>query len=175
MKKAVTIEFDGDYDLKQIMEQLPDVYSKQLMQNIFAKGAAPFVRALRGQVKGSLKDAFGLVRGKSKENPTIWAGLVFKRGKSWTWQRTYWQAYGTLENRDESHHFSHPRRTGIYIKKRNLKHVSTKKPRNMWHGGIKPNRALQGTWGGYASKVEEIIQMDAAAVTIKFLNKYAAK
>ena len=159
MSKPVTIEFEGDYSLEQILTKLPSQYGKKLMHNIFAKAARPFVTSLRSEFNGSAKKGVTTVRGKSNDVPALWAGLVRTSSNSFSYQKAYWKNFGTLENRMQGYPFLNTRK---------------RKTAN-WKGGVKPISAVDRIWNLKAAECESIIEKDAEVETVKFLNKYAAK
>jgi len=157
MSDPVKLVFEGDENLEQIFKQLPKQYSKKVMTAIYRKAAVPLNREVRRRLPGSLKKTVGTVSGRSRTNPTMYAGILIKRRSPDTWFKTYWKAYGTLANRDRSHDFSYDR----------------KNKSADYKGGIKPDKSIQEAVGKNIDKSRQIITKQAANVANKCMSKYA--
>jgi len=155
------LEFTGAESLEDIFEKLPAKYAKKPMVSTFRKGARIFTRTLRKNTPkdtGETRKGIGVKAGRGSRNLSISVG--FRGGKHMSaYMKAYWQNYGTLNNRAASHSFQRGRRT-----------VSSN-----WKGGIRPKFFVERSWESTQDQVQQTIENELEAETVKFLQKHAVR
>ncbi len=155
----VEVEFKGLENVNEIFEKLPSKYAKKPILATLRKGARIFVRDLRSvtpRKTGNTRKAIGIKNGKG-----ISISVGFRTTGSYfpAWSKAYWMNYGTLSNRDGSHHFIKARKPGT----------------QSWRGGIRPLVFVESSWNRTQSQVDKTIMAELQNETVKFLDKYAVK
>lgn len=154
--KVIDVQIYGEENLHEILQQLPEQFTRKPITAAFRKGAQPLIKEIRANSVGSLKKA-AKIRA-SKKVTAISVGFSGKGSYMPSYFKAYWSNYGTLENRASFHAFK-------YERKAKSAHML---------GGIQPRLVVEKAWDRTKSVVKSLIDELVYSMTMDYLKKNAA-
>jgi hypothetical protein len=155
MSNPIHVKMEGLEGITNMLKDLPAEVQTKMVRKAFNAGGKIYVTDARPRFTGRMRDAITAKRGRSKDKPSLYVGLIHTKANDFDYMKAYWKNFGTLANRDS---------TWPFIKKR-------RKVSQSWKGGIKPSNAMAQSWKSVSGTVYQTILKSIEKDFVNYLKK----